>query len=301
MPHPRPTHELPEYPVRPRPTPRAVVPVWERWPLGSRLVAAGLAALVLAVVVGVLRGSPGTADEASGLVLDAGAAPTDGGMATAPTDTTVDPALLFEGTLPPTVASAPPTAAVARATALPSAVSTRPAAVAAAPSTAAAAKPAAATPTTAKAPVTTAKKSAATSAKAPATTKPAATTRAPTTAPKAVVKAPATTIATTVKPTTTTVAPKETWTTDEVQALIRATWPADSVDRALEVAYNESRYRSNAYNGGCCYGVFQINASAHAWRLKARGLGTADLFDAKVNIEIAIDIFQDSGWGPWGG
>jgi soluble lytic murein transglycosylase-like protein len=78
-------------------------------------------------------------------------------------------------------------------------------------------------------------------------------------------------------------------------------WPADSVDRALEVAYNESRYRSGAYNGWCCYGVFQINASAHASRLRARGLSTADLYDAKVNIEIAVEIFQESGWGPWGG
>jgi hypothetical protein len=295
MPHPRPTHELPEYPVRPRPTPRAVVPVWDRWPLGSRLVAAGLAAVVLAVVVGVLRGSPGTADEASGLVLDVSAAPTDGGMATSPTDTTVDPALLFEGTLPPTAATAPPAvAAVARATAAPARAPTRSAAAAAAST--AATKPATAAPTAARAPVTTVKKPSATTAKAPATT------RAPTTAPKAVVKPPATTTATTVKrTTTTTVAAKETWTPDEVQALIRAMWPGDSVDRALQVAYNESRYRSDAYNGNCCYGVFQISASAHAERLRARGLSTADLYDAKVNIEIAVEIFQESGWGPWGG
>ena len=78
-------------------------------------------------------------------------------------------------------------------------------------------------------------------------------------------------------------------------------WPADSVDRALQVAYNESRYRFDAYNGSCCYGVFQISASAHAGRLRARGLSTADLYDAKVNIEIAVEIFHESGWGPWGG
>ena len=102
-------------------------------------------------------------------------------------------------------------------------------------------------------------------------------------------------------PPTAAAAPRGSWTTDEVQELIRQMWPADSVERALQVAYRESRYRSDAYNGWCCYGVFQINASAHTRRLAARGLTTADLYDAKVNIEIAIDIFNDSGWGPWGG
>ena len=78
-------------------------------------------------------------------------------------------------------------------------------------------------------------------------------------------------------------------------------WPADSVDRALQIAWRESNYRNDVYNGSCCYGVFQINAKSHQGRLRARGLTTSALLDPKVNIEIALEIFQEQGWGPWGG
>jgi len=88
---------------------------------------------------------------------------------------------------------------------------------------------------------------------------------------------------------------------DDVKALIIQMWPADSVDRALQIAWRESNYRNDVYNGSCCYGVFQINAKSHQGRLRARGLTTSALLDPKVNIEIALEIFQEQGWGPWGG
>jgi Transglycosylase SLT domain len=76
-------------------------------------------------------------------------------------------------------------------------------------------------------------------------------------------------------------------------------WPADSLEKALDVAWKESNYLARADNGICCLGVFQINYGSHKRRLAARGLGREGLFDARVNIEIAIEIFNEQGWSPW--
>jgi hypothetical protein len=144
--------------------------------------------------------------------------------------------------------------------------------------------------TTAK-PVTTTAKPVTTTAK-PVTTsaKPAAKSTAPAAKPTP----------TTAKPApTTTAKPNRQYSTEEVKSLIRQMWPADSVDKALDVAWKESNYLARADNGWCCLGVFQINYSSHQRRLVARGLGRDSLFDAKVNIEIALEIFREQGWSPW--
>jgi hypothetical protein len=140
-------------------------------------------------------------------------------------------------------------------------------------------------------PVATTAKPAATTAKPVATTaKPASKSTAPAAKP-----AP-----TTAKPApTTTAKPNRQYSTEEVKSLIRQMWPADSVDKALDVAWKESNYLAGADNGFCCLGVFQINYASHQRRLAARGLGRNGLFDARVNIEIALEIFREQGWSPW--
>jgi hypothetical protein len=145
---------------------------------------------------------------------------------------------------------------------------------------------------------TAAAKPAATAPKPVATTaKPAAKTTAPAPKPAPPASRPA---PTTAKPApTTTAKPNRQYSTDEVKALIRQMWPADSVDKALDVAWKESNYLAGADNGICCLGVFQINYSSHKRRLAARGLGRDGLFDARVNIEIALEIFNEQGWSPW--
>lgn len=105
---------------------------------------------------------------------------------------------------------------------------------------------------------------------------------------------------TTAKPApTTTAKPNRQYSAEEVKSVIRQMWPADSVDKALDVAWKESNYLARADNGWCCLGVFQINYSSHQRRLAARGLGRDGLFDARVNIEIALEIFREQGWAPW--
>jgi hypothetical protein len=130
--------------------------------------------------------------------------------------------------------------------------------------------------------------------------KPVVTTAPPApTAPPTTVK-PTTT---TVKPTTTTAPPPAPVSTAEVQALIREIWPDELEERALQIAYRESNYKSSAYNGSCCYGVFQINWSSHKSWLDDYGItSTNDLLDARKNITAAYALYQRSGgWGPWGG
>ena len=200
------------------------------------------------------------------------------------------------GTLPPMVAPTDPPATLAPAVAK---VIAKPTTAKPAPAPATTTKPKA---STSSAPKATAP--ATTTAPKPATTKPKPATTAPrpaaTPAP-----APAPAPVTTTKPKATTApAPPPTaaqGTPAQVKAMIEQQWPADSLDHALAVAWRESRYRPEVFNGSCCYGVFQINASSHRARLRAHGWTTQDLYDPQVNITIALEIFNEQGWGPWGG
>ena len=140
----------------------------------------------------------------------------------------------------------------------------------AAPSTASRTSPSA--PSTTAAPVTTAR---------PATTAPPAPTAPPTT---------------TTKPRPPTVAPAD------AEAIIRSVWPDDLEAHALEIAWRESNYQSNARNS-CCYGLFQIHWNAHKSWLSGIGVTSADqLFDPTTNAQAAYALYQRSGgFGPWGG
>lgn len=132
---------------------------------------------------------------------------------------------------------------------------------------------------------------------------PPTTTVAPsTTAPPATV-APTTVAPTTVPSTTVPSSPSALASPEEVQRLIREIFPAELHEKALEVAWRESNYRANAYNGWCCYGVFQIYWTVHRSWLDDFGINsTADLYDARKNITAAYALYQRAGgWGPWGG
>jgi hypothetical protein len=133
------------------------------------------------------------------------------------------------------------------------------------------------------------------------------TTAPPSTAPPsttpATTRAPSTTAAPTTTAAPVTSPPAPTASQAQVQQLIRDIWPDDLEQRALEIAYRESRYIATAYNGWCCYGVFQIYYTAHDGWLDEIGVNTAsDLYDARKNITAAYMIYQRAGgWGPWGG
>ena len=85
--------------------------------------------------------------------------------------------------------------------------------------------------------------------------------------------------------------------------LVREIWPDALEEKALQIAWRESNYKATAFNGSCCYGVFQINWSSHKSWLAGYGITTTnDLLDARKNITAAYAIYQRAGgWGPWGG
>lgn len=89
--------------------------------------------------------------------------------------------------------------------------------------------------------------------------------------------------------------------TDQVIAMIREIWPEELQERAIAIAHRESRYQADAYNGWCCYGVFQIYWNVHRSWLGAHGVRSASqLLDARTNIQMAYQIYQRAGgWRPW--
>lgn len=305
-----------DYPIRPRRRPPTF---FQRNPLGGRLVLlVGFFVLtipVLAVVTGHSAATVKTtgADRAALItpVITVPAAPSPAStiaptavvaavaepaapqpiVADIATADTLDPkavAALPDATIAATpkqaVAAAPAPTTVFDVNALPDAV---PADAAPTPA-ATVAKPTATVP---KAVPTTKAPTPAKTAAPKTTTPPKTTAPKPTAAPRPPVTAP--------KPVTTTAKPTRHYSQDEVKALIEQMWPADSLAKALDVAWKESNYQATADNHFCCLGVFQINYSSHARRLAARGLGRDGLFDPKVNIEIALEIFHEQGWSPW--
>ncbi len=130
------------------------------------------------------------------------------------------------------------------------------------------------------------------------------------------VKAPTTTSKTTAQPTTTatkTTASQPIATTppppsvataspDQVEAIIRAVWPDELEEHALEIAWRESNYVSTAKNS-CCYGLFQVYWSVHQAWLDDLGVTSPDqLYDPTINARAALALYERSGgWGPWGG
>jgi LysM repeat protein len=141
-----------------------------------------------------------------------------------------------------------------------------------------------------------------------ATTPAPPSTAAPTTSPAAAaVAAPRTTTAprvtsTTAAPTTTVPARPPAVSTEQAVAVIRSVWPDDLEERALEIAWRESKYQSNV-NNWCCYGLFQIHWNAHRSWLGSLGITSASqLYDPTVNATAAYVLYQRAGgFGPWGG
>ena len=141
-----------------------------------------------------------------------------------------------------------------------------------------------------------------------------ATTSAPATTPST--QAPLTTTATTTPATTTPATTSPATTTpstqapavdtspagpEEIKQIIRDVWPDDLEDRALEIAFRESRFDPRAKNY-CCYGLFQMYWSVHRGWLADLGI-TSDqqLYDPRTNARAALALYERSGgWGPWG-
>lgn len=90
-------------------------------------------------------------------------------------------------------------------------------------------------------------------------------------------------------------APAPTAAPQTVEDMIRAVWPPEFADRAVRIAYRESRFQPHVRTW-CCYGIFQI----HRQHLARLGLTSVDqLYDPLTNVVAAYHLYQLDGWGPW--
>ncbi len=87
-----------------------------------------------------------------------------------------------------------------------------------------------------------------------------------------------------------------------VEEIIRAVWPDELEEKALDIAWRESNHRPDVRNY-CCIGLFQIYWEVHQGWLSDMGVTTLDhLYDAETNARAAYALYQRAGgWGPWGG
>jgi LysM repeat protein len=89
----------------------------------------------------------------------------------------------------------------------------------------------------------------------------------------------------------------------EVIQIIREEWPDELEERAIQIAWRESKFNPRAIGipNDCCYGLFQIYYRWHKGWLPSVGVDNASqLLDPRLNARAAYRMYQrNSGWGPW--
>lgn len=84
-----------------------------------------------------------------------------------------------------------------------------------------------------------------------------------------------------------------------VEEIIRDVWPDELEDRAVRIAWRESRFMPSAHNA-CCFGIFQVYFSMHrAWLADFGVYQPSDLYDPRVNATVALALYEAAGWSPW--
>jgi hypothetical protein len=87
-----------------------------------------------------------------------------------------------------------------------------------------------------------------------------------------------------------------------VKQLIRcaASHHGVSTEKALYVAWRESRYRPSAYNAaGGAAGIYQHLLKYWPDRAEDFGFSDRSVFDARANIMVTMRMVKQYGWDPW--
>jgi hypothetical protein len=75
-----------------------------------------------------------------------------------------------------------------------------------------------------------------------------------------------------------------------------------SQEKALYIAWRESRYRPSAYNsGGPAGGLYQHLLKYWPRRAADYGFQNWSVFNARANIFVTMRMVRQYGWTPWGG
>lgn len=83
------------------------------------------------------------------------------------------------------------------------------------------------------------------------------------------------------------------------EEIIRIVWPDNLEDRAVRIAYRESRFNC-CVRTSCCFGLFQIHRIHLAWLGPLLGIyTTAQLYDPWLNAQAALALYERDRWGPW--
>jgi hypothetical protein len=127
---------------------------------------------------------------------------------------------------------------------------------------------------------------------------PTTTTIAPTTTTSTLPPATTTTAAATTNPRPRTDAPIPP---DQVYALVSAYFKPQDVERAVLIAWCESRYDANATNPSSgAAGLFQHIPRFWAGRSTKAGVGGADIYDPSANTAVAAWlVYANGGWRHW--
>jgi len=74
-----------------------------------------------------------------------------------------------------------------------------------------------------------------------------------------------------------------------------------NVDKALYIAWRESRYRPSAYNAeGGAAGIYQHLLKYWPDRAATYGFKDWSVFNARANIMVTMRMVKRYGWAPWG-
>jgi soluble lytic murein transglycosylase-like protein len=71
--------------------------------------------------------------------------------------------------------------------------------------------------------------------------------------------------------------------------------------KALAIAYRESRYDPNAYNSSGAEGIYQHMRQYWPGRARIYGFPRYSAFNGRANIIVTMRMVRRGGWGPWGG
>ncbi|HWL90499.1 MAG TPA: hypothetical protein VNP90_03960 [Actinomycetota bacterium] len=94
---------------------------------------------------------------------------------------------------------------------------------------------------------------------------------------------------------------QSTW---HVKKLIRcaASYHGVGQEKALYIAWRESRYRPSAYNSwGGAAGIYQHLLKYWPNRADDYGFRDWSAFNARANIFVTMRMVKRYGWNPWGG
>jgi len=83
-----------------------------------------------------------------------------------------------------------------------------------------------------------------------------------------------------------------------MQDLANAYFPEEYADDMICIAYYESSWCAEAYNGECCYGLWQIN-SVHIGDSGCPAESTYDLLNPDTNAACAVEVLNSQGLNAW--